>query len=147
MCRWKCGRTKQTEAVLLQTPKSVSRGGRGKQEKNNKHEINTRNSNGEAGKGSFGNKFKEILCALLSDTPYSLAFGLAPNAGGERTCCNWPLWGKKKAQVISPTACGGLFSARTTPQPSQNLVEPWWNPGGTLQEPWWNPGGSLVEPS
>ena len=34
--------------------------------------------------------------------------------------------------VISPTACGALFSARTTPEPSQNLVEPWWNPGGTL---------------
>ena len=27
-----------------------------------------------------------------------------------------------------------LFSART-PQASQNLVEPWWNPGGTLVEP------------
>ena len=26
---------------------------------------------------------------------------------------------KKEAQVISPTACGALFSARTTPQPSQ----------------------------
>ena len=33
----------------------------------------------------------------------------------------------KEAQVISPTACGALFSARTTPQPSQNLVEPSWN--------------------
>ena len=42
---------------------------------------------------------------------------------------------KKKAQVISPTACGALFSARTTLQPSQNLVEPSWNPGGTLVEP------------
>ena len=28
----------------------------------------------------------------------------------------------------------------------QNLVEPWWNPGGTLVEPWWNPGQTLVEP-
>ena len=45
----------------------------------------------------------------------------------------------KEAQVISPTACGALFSARTTPQPSQNLVEPWWNPSGTAVEPWWNP--------
>ena len=27
-----------------------------------------------------------------------------------------------------------LFSARTTPQPSQNLVEPWWNPRGTLPQ-------------
>ena len=56
--------------------------------------------------------------------------------------------------MISPTACGARFSARTTPQPSQNLaeprgtlVEPWWNPGGPLVEPWWNPRGTLVEPS
>ena len=47
--------------------------------------------------------------------------------------------------MISPTECGSLFSARTTPQPSQNLVEPSWNPRGTLVEPWWNPGGTLVE--
>ena len=40
----------------------------------------------------------------------------------------------------SPTACGALFSARATPQPSQN-------PRGTLVEPWWNCGGTLVEPS
>ena len=33
-----------------------------------------------------------------------------------------------------------------TTLPLQNLVEPWWNPGGTLVEPWWNPGGTLVEP-
>ena len=39
---------------------------------------------------------------------------------------------QKLAQVISPTACGALFSARTT-QPSQN-------PRGTLVEFWWNPG-------
>ena len=45
---------------------------------------------------------------------------------------------KVKAQVISPTACGALCSARTTPQPSQNLVEPWWNPAGNLVEPSWN---------
>ena len=51
----------------------------------------------------------------------------------------------KKAQVISPTECGALFSARTTPQPSQNLVEPWWNPGGTLVEPSWNPRGTLPQ--
>ena len=48
----------------------------------------------------------------------------------------------------------------TTPQPLQNLVELWWNPGGTFVEPylkppttpqpsqnlvelWWNPGGTL----
>ena len=37
--------------------------------------------------------------------------------------------------MTSPTACGALFSARTT---SQNLVEPWWNVGGTLVEPSWN---------
>ena len=48
--------------------------------------------------------------------------------------------------MISPTACGAFFRTRTTPQPSQNLVEPWWNPGGILVEPWWNPGGTLVEP-
>ena len=40
--------------------------------------------------------------------------------------------------MISPTACGALFSARTTPRPSQNLVEPSWNGGGTLVEPSWN---------
>ena len=42
-----------------------------------------------------------------------------------------------QAQVISPTACGALFSARTTPQPgrtSWNLVEPSWNPDGTLPQ-------------
>ena len=52
--------------------------------------------------------------------------------------------------MISPTACGALFSARTHPaalaEPRGTLVEPWWNPGGTLVEPWWNPGGTLVEP-
>ena len=37
--------------------------------------------------------------------------------------------------MISPTACGALFSARTTPQPWQNLVESWWSPGGTLADP------------
>ena len=40
---------------------------------------------------------------------------------------------RKEAQVICPTACGAVFSARTTPQ--QNLVEPSWNPGGTLVKP------------
>ena len=45
---------------------------------------------------------------------------------------------KKQAQVLSPTACGALFSARTTPQPL-------WNPGGTLVEPWWNPRGTLPQ--
>ena len=54
--------------------------------------------------------------------------------------------GEKTTPVTSPKACSALFSARTTPQPSQNLVEPCWNPGGTLVEPWWNPGGTLVEP-
>ena len=46
--------------------------------------------------------------------------------------------------MISPTACGALFSARTTPHPSQNLVEPWWNswnltpgPPRTTPEPIW----------
>ena len=38
-----------------------------------------------------------------------------------------------------------LKPPQTTP-PLQNLVEPWWNPGGTMVEPWWNPGGTLVEP-
>ena len=47
----------------------------------------------------------------------------------ERTVPNRP-------QVISPTACGDLCSARTTPQPSQNLVEPSWNIGGTFVEPY-----------
>ena len=37
------------------------------------------------------------------------------------------------------------FFARTTPQPSQNLVEPWWNPRGTLVGPWWNPRGTLPQ--
>ena len=44
---------------------------------------------------------------------------------------------RKSAQGISP-ACGAL-SACTTPQPSQNLVEPSWNHGGTLVEAWWKP--------
>ena len=52
---------------------------------------------------------------------------------------------KNKAQVISPTACGALFSACTTPQPSENLVEPLWSPDGTLVEPWWNPRGTLPQ--
>ena len=57
-----------------------------------------------------------------------------------------------------------LKPPQTTPQPWQNLVEPWWNPGRTLVErswnltsnhpgpprsprrTWWNPGGTLVEP-
>ena len=53
--------------------------------------------------------------------------GLTPQAGH-----HW----RKKAQVISGAL---ILSARTTSQPSQNLVEPSWNPGGTLVEPWWNP--------
>ena len=41
---------------------------------------------------------------------------------------------QKTAQPISPKACGALFSARTTlPEPSQNLVEPWWIPRGTYK--------------
>ena len=41
-----------------------------------------------------------------------------------------PKYKNKLVEVISPTACCALFSARTTPQPSQNLadrtfVEPW----------------------
>ena len=47
--------------------------------------------------------------------------------------------------MISPTACGALFSARPTPQSLQNLVEPWWNPGGTLVQPWCNPRGTLPQ--
>ena len=38
-----------------------------------------------------------------------------------------------------------LKPPRTTPQPSQNLVEPWWNPGGTLVKPWWNLRGTLPQ--
>ena len=38
---------------------------------------------------------------------------------------------KRKHQVIPPPSCGVLFSARTTPQPSQNLAEAL----GTLVEP------------
>ena len=58
--------------------------------------------------------------------------------------------------------CCGTFlkPARTTPQPLQNVMEPWWkprrwwNPGGTggtlvergtLVEPWWNLGGTLPQ--
>ena len=48
----------------------------------------------------------------------------------------WSTRSGKKDQVISPTACGALFSARATPQ--QILVERSWNPGGTLVEPSWN---------
>ena len=41
---------------------------------------------------------------------------------------------QQQAQVIFPTACGALFSARTTSQPSQNLVKAWWNPRGTVPQ-------------
>ena len=34
----------------------------------------------------------------------------------------------------------------STPQPLQNLVKIWWNPGGIRVELGWNPGGTLVEP-
>ena len=48
--------------------------------------------------------------------------------------------------MISPTAWG----ARTTPQPSQNLVEPSWNPRRTMLEPSWNltsgPPRTIPEP-
>ena len=53
---------------------------------------------------------------------------------------------RKTTRVISPTACRAPFSARTTTQPSQSLVEASWNPRGTLLKPWWNPRGTLVEP-
>ena len=33
----------------------------------------------------------------------------------------------EEARVISPTACGALFNARTTPQPSWNPCGTWWN--------------------
>ena len=59
--------------------------------------------------------------------------------------------------MISPTACGALFSVSPLAEPrgilvesswnprgnSGNLVESSWNPGGTLVEPWWNPRGTL----
>ena len=63
----------------------------------------------------------------------------------KRTPCHF--WGSPKnpraafrgcdpeAQVISP-ACGAVFSARSSSQPLQNLVEPWWNPRATLVEPY-----------
>ena len=50
---------------------------------------------------------------------------------------------QKQAQVISPTARGVLV-ARTTPQPSKNLVEPLWNPSGTLELSW-SPRGTLPQ--
>ena len=40
--------------------------------------------------------------------------------------------------MISPTACGALFSARNTPQPWQPRGTRVWNPSGTLVEPLWN---------
>ena len=55
---------------------------------------------------------------------------------------------KTTTQVISPTACGALFGARTTAAlagPRGNLVEISWNPGGTLVEPSWNPRGTLPQ--
>ena len=46
---------------------------------------------------------------------------------------------KKISSRDIPNSMAVLFFAdRTTPQPSQNLMEPWWNPGGTLMEPSWN---------
>ena len=46
-----------------------------------------------------------------------------------------------QAQVISPTACYMvllfvLAPPRSPRGTSRNLVEPWWNPGGTLVEPY-----------
>ena len=43
------------------------------------------------------------------------------------------------------TTSQNLVEPRITPLPSQNLVEPWWNRGGTLVQPWWNPGGTLPQ--
>ena len=71
-----------------------------------------------------------------------------PSFALARTSCPPPQPPQKKTQVTSPTACGALFSARTTPQPSQNLVEPWWNPSGSgiVVEPSWNlPQGCRTE--
>ena len=43
---------------------------------------------------------------------------------------------KKQLSQVIPPRCS--FSARTTQQPSQILVEHWWNPGGSLVEASWN---------
>ena len=67
-----------------------------------------------------------------------------PSSGARRAGA----WWKPGGTLVEPY----LKPPQTTPQPLQNLVEPWWkprrwwNPGGTLVEPWWNPGGTLVEP-
>ena len=45
--------------------------------------------------------------------------------------------------MISPTACGALFSARTTRPCSPRRTS--WNPGGTLVEDWWNSRGALPQ--
>ena len=63
--------------------------------------------------------------------------------GGEEVGRKVGRWrGEGLTNEQNNTACGALFSARTTPQPS----EPSWNPGGTLVvEPWWNPRGTLPQ--
>ena len=68
--------------------------------------------------------------------PHKNSRNLAGGATPKKTKHEPPLNKKKRktTQVISPKACGALFSARTTPQPSQNLVEPWCNPRGTLPQ-------------
>ena len=48
----------------------------------------------------------------------------------------YPLQKHTDSRTCAPS--GALFTARTTPQPSQNLVEPSWNPNGTLVKPLWN---------
>ena len=93
--------------------------------------------------GEPSSKFRRFC--ILDQTSSLLSSSVAPFLfllffGGCPTKHGLP----QEAQAISPTAA--LFSARTTPQPSQNPVEPSWNAGGTLVEPSWNPRGTLVEP-
>ena len=73
--------------------------------------------------------------------------GIWSNPGGDHHCpCR--TWWNRGGTLVEPC----LKPPRTTPQPSQNLVERWWNFRGTLPQttpdyrrtPVWNP--RLVEP-
>ena len=78
----------------------------------------------------------------LSQGPVSPRPSGGKRMGGKSTAEVHPSPSQNKQ---NPTACSALFSARTTPQPSQNLVQPSKNPGKTLLELWRNPCRTLPQ--
>ena len=96
---------------------------------------------------SMPNLCAPLCVALMAQPKPHLALGepllrpgLSENLGGSTISLAQKT--NHLAEVISPAACGALFSACTT----HFAALASWNPGGTLVEPWWNPGGTLVEP-